>query len=50
MAMELADRPWSVAELMEAALELGDPPERPETFSPERSQRTSLRLIKGGLS
>ncbi len=48
MAMELADRPWSVAELMEAALELGDPPERPETSSHRGSQRPHLRLVKGG--
>ena len=50
MAMELADHPWSVAELMEEVLGAGDTPERPETSSPSRGQRTGLRLIKGGLS
>ena len=50
MAMELADHPWSVAELTEEVLGAEDTPERPETSSPSRGQRTGLRPIKGGLS
>lgn len=45
-AMGLADRPWSVAELMEAATSAGSDP------SPRRPQgpKGGLRLIRGGLS
>ncbi len=42
MALGLADHPWSIGELLDAALDVGTEPRRP--------QKPSLRLIQGGKS
>jgi hypothetical protein len=46
MAIGIADRPWSIGDLLDAALAVATPD--PTTTAPERRRR--FRVIEGGLS
>lgn len=49
MALGLTDRPWSIAELIEAAGAAGrDEPEAPDPVPPPAPERPRFTIIQGG--